>query len=64
MLRPMIESPVPVLVFSGGYTIPGEGSPALAKRTIERELVVGPPNSNGSRQTWNSTTIIEVHTPK
>ena len=52
-------------VFTGGYTIPGAGSPVLAKRTIERETIVGPPKSDGSRQSWNATTVIEiVHTPK
>ncbi len=46
-------------VFTGGYTIPGPGSPVLAKRTIEREFGVG------IRQFYYSTTIIEiVHTPK
>jgi hypothetical protein len=46
-------------VFTGGYTIPGAGSPVLAKQTIEREFEVG------RDQFFYSTTIIEiVHTPR
>ncbi|MFL5680406.1 MAG: hypothetical protein ACJ77B_07380 [Chloroflexota bacterium] len=50
--------------FTGGFTIPGGGSPVLARRTIEREQKVGPPGPDGTVQAWRSTTIIEiVHTP-
>jgi hypothetical protein len=50
---------------ASGYTIPGAGSPVLAKRTIEREQEVGPPGPDGDIQAWRATTIIEiVHMPR